>query len=319
MSMSQVARGHLTQLTHNATHFHFHSMMEALIELIADGDMSVAKQRLRLLPHDGLAFPASDIRQLSVQQTEALDQLIEVWTLKLNFMGFYGVDAPLPHYFLETVTEQTEAGQRVQKFLDVFNNHSYWLLHETWRKRELVGEQGQALYQEMLSGIAGGNTNVTDYAGQFLHSNRSVDSLAGMVSNLLGGLEVDVDNNQVSYVSIDNDCGLGTGLALGDNALLGDQFLIRGRHVKISLADVPQHVAEALAPGAELGEMMAEFVSSYLPFGVSFDVQINMQMDSGRQLCLSRQGNTLGFNAILGEVRESRFETITINNRRYGA
>lgn len=317
MSMSQVARGHLTQLTYNATHFHFHSMMEALIELIANGDMSVAKQRLQLLPHDGLAFPASDIRSLRSEQIEALDQLIELWTLKLNFMGFYGVDAPLPHYFLETVTEQTEAGKRVQKFLDLFNNHSYWLLHESWRKRELVGAEGEALYQEMLAGITGGNDQVTDYAGQYLHANRSVDSLAGMVSNLLGGLDVVVDNNQVSYVAIENDSGLGTGLALGDNALLGDKFLIRGRHVKISLADVPQHLAESLAPGAELGEMMAQFVSSYLPFGVSFDVQVNMQMDPGRQMCLGRHGNTLGFNAIMGEVGEGRFETITINSRRY--
>ncbi|WP_119393182.1 type VI secretion system baseplate subunit TssG [Salinibius halmophilus] len=319
MSKSQVARGHLTQLTYNATHFHFHSMMEALIELIADGDLSVAKQRLRLLPHDGLAFPASDVRSLTAQQTEALDQLIEVWTLKLNFMGFYGVDAPLPHYFLETVTEQREPGQRVQKFLDIFNNHSYWLLHETWRQRELVGSQGEALYQEMLSAIAGGNPSVTDFAGQYLHANRSVDSLAGMVSNLLGGLNVTVDNNQVSYVAIDSDCGLGTGLALGDNALLGDQFLIRGRHVKITLDDVPQHIAEALAPGAELGEMLAQFVSSYLPFGVSFDVEIDMQMDPSSQFTLGQHGNTLGFNTILGDIGADRYETITINNRRYGA
>lgn len=319
MSHSQVARGHLTQLTHHATRFHFHSMMEAMIALIADGDMSVAKQRLRLLPHDGLAFPASDIRSLSVSHTEALDQMIEMWTLKLNFMGFYGVDAPLPHYFLEAVTEQTEAGQRVQKFLDIFNNHSYWLLHESWRKRELLGSEGEALYQEMMTAIAGGNQQVTDYAGQYLHANRSVDSLAGMISDLLGGLAVTVDNNQVSYVAIDSDCGLGTGLALGDNALLGDQFLIRGRHVKINLANVPQKLAEQLAPGAQLGEMMAKFVASYLPFGVSFDVQVTMQMDPDSQLVLGQHGSTLGFNAILGDIGRHRYETITINNRRYGA
>ena len=50
----------------------------------------------------------------------------------LNFLGLFGADSPLPHYFTSWLSGETEQAERARKFLIPFNHRIYQLLYSAW-------------------------------------------------------------------------------------------------------------------------------------------------------------------------------------------
>ena len=74
----------------------------------------------KLIPAKSLSFPASDIKKCSKDEHNNI-------IMELNFMGLYGVDSPLPHYFSEYVHKSHN--NCLADFLNIFNNRIYHLFY----------------------------------------------------------------------------------------------------------------------------------------------------------------------------------------------
>src|SRR5690349_3267682 len=75
------------------------------------------KQPIQLTVSEELGFPASSIL-ISEENNQR--------EIKLYFMGLYGVDSPLPHYFLEACLREDEESQVLRKIIGITNQRLYW-------------------------------------------------------------------------------------------------------------------------------------------------------------------------------------------------
>ena len=88
------------------------------------------QEDLNFRPYENYVYPPSDIRSFSYDGEQI--QFV------LNFLGLYGINAPLPRCYHEQVAIQQEVHGSgdipLQNFLDIFDNRFYWLYYQAWKK-----------------------------------------------------------------------------------------------------------------------------------------------------------------------------------------
>ncbi|BCR03023.1 type VI secretion protein [Desulfuromonas versatilis] len=256
---------------------------------------------IRMRPAPETCFPAADIRRSFVDEQGRIN-------FELNFMGLYGVDAPLPHYFIEAVAAEDEAGQVLRAFLDVFNRRLYELLYLAWKKFHLpVSGDGQStLYQSYLAALSG-QANLSDageepaYAGLLGSRVKNAAGLAGLLGEFLQ-CPVQVRQHVPCWVELDSTASLGGGepLVLGENSLLGERVLDLSRKIAVVVGPVSLEKAAELLPGQQRAAELGELIRQYLDPTLLFDVELLIQAGAGNGLRLGGQEAILGWTACLG-------------------
>lgn len=83
---------------------------------------------VRFRPDPGMGFPAGELRAIETT-TDGTPA-----TLRLRFMGLYGVDSPLPNVYVDDIAQRREGHEALTAFLDVFNHRLYTQFYRIWRK-----------------------------------------------------------------------------------------------------------------------------------------------------------------------------------------
>ncbi|MBU2862302.1 type VI secretion system baseplate subunit TssG [Reinekea forsetii] len=290
----------LEDILKNGHRYHFHQLLYLLEQLIPQGIGDSFDRRIRIRPDTSLAFPAADVRAVNTLPGQRYEVVA-------RFMGLYGVDSPLPQYFLDDVTANDEAGKRLQSFLDIFNNRLYGLLHQAWKKHNLFTQlDNQGLYYRLVSGATGqywnGERDIMAYGGCFIGSGRSVDSLEEVLQQALALDELDIDQNVISWVQIEDGLQLNGEYALGSDTCLGDAIPVIGRKVNVNIGTVSQNRALDVQPKGDAGKLMAGILKEYLPDGVDFEVSIHLTPKLKQNWYLGSDESQLGIHSLLGEV-----------------
>ncbi len=294
----------LTRIAADACQYHFHQLVELLLEERGNAKAERRPDWLKLKPSDWLSFPASDIRRVNLLPNRNVE-------VEATFAGFYGVDAPLPQYFLEDVTHQDEVGKRIQAFLDVFNNQAYWLLHQGWRKYRLLQEPGlNNLFQRLASAQTGTYHQrlkaQVAIPGALASRCRSAAGIENILRDALALPELEVDDDVVSQVPVDEELILDGQQALGLDTFLGQQMSVLGRQVDVHTGEVDAVKGQSLQPEGLLGQQLGELLQQYLPAGVDYEVQITLPANERPPLQLGHPASRLGQAIALGEdVKEA--------------
>lgn len=90
-----------------------------------------ADARVRITADASTVFPASDVRRIQTIETSGRSDT-PIVDVTATFMGLYGINAPLPSYFVEQVARSDEGS--LQSFLDIFNHRVYSLFYRSWKK-----------------------------------------------------------------------------------------------------------------------------------------------------------------------------------------
>ncbi len=289
----------LEDILANGHRYHFHQLLALLEQLLVDSAVGSFEQKVKLRPDTSLAFPAADIRKVSAIS----GQRYEVVS---RFMGLYGVDSPLPQYFLDDVTAQDESGKQVQAFLDIFNQRLYSLLHEAWKKQHpFTRLDDNGLYQRLIRGMTGqywqSDANAMAFGGSFIGGSRNAESLEQILQEALSLEELDIDADIVSWVQVEDGLQLNGHQALGLDTCLGDAIPVIGRKVGVRVGPVEHEVSQALQPSGDMGEKMAGILREYLPDGVDFDVAIQLTPKYRQDWQLGSEQSLLGVHSLLGE------------------
>lgn len=274
--------------------FHLHQLL-TLFEHHANG------QRLRIRPSDGLSFPAADVRRAK----RTADGGFEV---DVTLGGFYGVDAPLPQYFLEDATFETEHAKRLKAFLDIFNQRSYELRHAAWKKHRLVNSRASGrLYQRLASACTGQRLHIERPDSSRPYSerprNRSASALAATLRSALGLPHLAIDKTRIRWCAIHNPLQLNGGQGLGQSTLVGDRVPVLGRTIRIHTGPVDRDKAHQLLPDQPLGQTLTELTAAFLPAGTAFDVELQMPPESSLALIPGHPDTQLGRPLCLGQSR----------------
>lgn len=264
---------------------------------------------LKLRPAPEISFPAADIRRCRFDAQGRID-------FELNFLGLYGVDGPLPHFFLETVASQDDPGKVMRAFLDIFNQRLYQLLYLGWKKFNDHGRQSQSsLYERYLSAVAGlGAADASGqslaYAGLMGSRIKNAEGLVGLLNDFLQ-MPVSIRQHFPCWVRLSNRPALGADgeerLVLGENCTLGDRVLDVSRKILIRIGAVPVSQAVALLPGRERALELGRLIRQYLNPTIEFDIELLVSSEPGPPTRLGIQEAILGWSAGLGEMREGTY------------
>ncbi len=305
--MGTAARGKypalIQDLLENAPAYEFYQALQ-LVEADAAGSRpspAGVTGEVRLRPAPEISFPAGDIRRCSLDEQGRLD-------FELNFSGLYGVDSPLPHYFLDTVAEGDDPGLVLRAFLDVFNQRLYQLHYLAWKKFHCPGQPGQrSVYDRYLKALGGADTppvcESLAYAGLIGSRVKNAQALTGLLEDYLQ-MPVALRQYAPCWVRLDSVPALGGSeqLALGENTLLGDRVLDLGRKILIRVGPVCLEQARTLLPGQKGAAELGRLIRQYLDPTVQFDLDLEIRPQSGAATRLGHSEVILGWTSWLGNM-----------------
>ncbi len=262
-------------------------------------------QKVRFRPASEISFPPADIRRVRRDASERLD-------VQLNFMGLYGVDAAVPHYFIESVLRTDEAGETTRAFLDIWGDRFYVLLYLVWEKYRFIAnlENGRSKLLGYLAALCGRHgvplaPETLAYAGLLGSRVRTKSGLEGLLAEVTGAA-VFVEQWVAQWIKADAAAAVGTtgatALRLGQNTMLGEYVLDRGRKVKVHVGPVSLDKAQSLLPGTEAAKLLAMATAEYLGRTVSFDVELVVEGAQGMAPALGDTGLRLGWWSWLGQA-----------------
>lgn len=114
---------------------------------VIGSDWQVRHEPVRFRPHPGMGFPASEIKGL-----DAPEHPHQPPTVRVTFMGLYGVESPLPTQYIDDITQRREGYEATADFLDIFNHRLIAQYYRIWRK-----------YSYPATFEAGGKDNTSQY------------------------------------------------------------------------------------------------------------------------------------------------------------
>ncbi len=246
-----------------------------------------------------LSFPAADVRRASIGKDGRV-------VLESAFLGLYGVDAPLPAYFRESVAHEGEAGQCLRSFLDLFGGRFYELLYLAWKKNRAHLFDDNAAnpledYLLSLSGVVQGERGdlAMAYSGVFGRRIKGATALAGMLRDRLG-VAARIEEFVPCWVETGAVSSLGrSGMTLGDDALLGERVLDVGRKINIRVGPLSEDRMLDLLPLGNGAGDLRDIVNGYLEPALEYDVIFELECASSERR-LGSDPVHLGWTSSLG-------------------
>lgn len=253
---------------------------------------------LRLVPAAALSFPAADLRRCELDEQGRL-------VLQVNPLGLYGVDSPLPHYFLDATAADDERSECLRRFLDGFSHRLYALLYLAGRLERPALEEPDTPLAAALAAVAGvsepDSAERTELASAFSRRTRSAAGLQALVRESLGGVPVRVRDRLPSWQPVPAQALGAQGPALGHDSLLGDRLWVAAGRVQVEIGPLPLAAAQRLLPSEPGGRALLARIRDYLQGKARFDLVLRAQPGAASGCRLGAASLRLGWSTWTGE------------------
>ncbi|MFK8031243.1 MAG: type VI secretion system baseplate subunit TssG [Gammaproteobacteria bacterium] len=257
---------------------------------------------LQIRPNISMACPPSDLHLLEyIDPIDALDER-ERYRLTVNFLGLYGVDSPLPDYYIEHFVHADEEENPQRQFLDVFHHRIYWLLYQSWRKYRYYMQyrDGTEVFSQRFYSLIGLSSeksrNDLGFRAQKLLSYLGVLSRrvcsAQMAERVLSKLlKVNLRLQQFvpTKVKISPDQQLCLGKAnsrLGQDTSLGEEVAHVGNAFRVFVGPLDWDEYHSFLPGGFNHRVLKAALGQMLHTVLDYDVDLSMQPVAQRRLVL---------------------------------
>ena len=148
----------IQQLGDSLSRTHFYRFCQ-LVEQSRPGSPAIGsgwqirQDPVRFRPWPGMGFPAAEIKAAEFPEAGHLPPSVRV-----TFMGLYGVESPLPTHYLDDITQRREGYEATADFLDIFNHRLIAQYYRIWRKYSYPATfeaGGRDKTSQYLLGLAG--------------------------------------------------------------------------------------------------------------------------------------------------------------------
>lgn len=262
------------------------------------------------------ADPSTHIRirpRLSLQQ--ARSDVVAVrklesggFEVETDFLGLYGSSSPLPSFYTEELLLLEQEDQNSARlFLDVIHQRLYQLFAASQQKydslRSVVERQQKGFSRllqcligsrdDALQGVLPDESQLLRYFGLFAQPRRSAQGLEVLLSDLLSGVPVRVEQCALRRVRVPTRHLSQLGVSscqLGGNSLLGDRFLDRKSKLLIHLGPVDSATFRQRVTEPAQWQLLTAFIRFYLntPLDVELRAALLQQGSQGAQLGQAR-------------------------------
>ncbi len=258
----------------------------------------VRRGRVRFSPDAGVAFPACDISDVTVNDSGV--------RLMLTFMGLFGVSSPLPQYFSEYIT-QHEDNPALADFLSIFNHRVYSLFYQAWKKyRALLNRADMIGIIARLAGVQNPNSgresdlSMLAYTG-ILTGRRSARGLEGLLSNRYGGIPVSVHQWMPRWTPVSGQRGIGHDAALGINIMIGARVYDVAGKFRVTLGPLPRERFEQFTADTRQLHEVKKIIEDFIADPLEFDIEVQLQALDLIPIVLGERQGRLGVTASLGK------------------
>ncbi|RMH96336.1 MAG: type VI secretion system baseplate subunit TssG [Calditrichaeota bacterium] len=251
---------------------------------------------LRFRPYEHYVYPPSNIRSLDFDGEEV--------HMVVNFLGLYGINAPLPRCYHEQVAFQQAVhgpgNVPLQNFLDIFNNRFYWLYYQAWKKYRTYLDFGDDPHSKTMQRLfafvglgprlkegelAGHRFRLLRLSGLLSMKVRNKVGLLTLLKEFFPRLRFQVEENIPTMVPLAERPLLGR--RHGDRAFRLGSFSVIGRSVmdcmsRIRLKVGPLHLKEYLEflPGGPQLALLTRLLSLYVNDGLEYDLRFIIRSES---------------------------------------
>jgi type VI secretion system protein ImpH len=284
-------------------------------------DEKLEQTGLRFRPYEMYVFPTSDIRSFS----EMPDYMQYVF----NFMGLYGINAPLPRCYHEQVAIQQsvhdEGKVPIQNFLDIFNNRFYWLYYHAWKKYraylQLVSEETNKTSQRIFSFIGLGfkgeerDRSISPFklfqlSGILSGKVKNRGGLQTLLQEFFPGVAFRIREFIPSMVPLNERPKVGRSDG-SDSHRLGKNSVL-GRSVKDYLSKICIHAGPidfddylSFLPGGGKMNLLKKLINLYLNDSLMFDIRFSVRADTVQSIPWNDKRIRLGYSMWLGRPKDS--------------
>ncbi|PLV61497.1 type VI secretion system baseplate subunit TssG [Erwinia sp. B116] len=292
---------------------------------------------VRFRPHPGMGFPASEIKGLEAPEHPHLPP-----TIRVTFMGLYGVESPLPTHYINDITQCREGYEATADFLDIFNHRLIAQYYRIWRKYAYpatFAEGGTDKTSQYLLGLAGLGIDgcaetIATPASRFLAllpvmllPGRTAEGMASLVRLLAPDTQAKVWHHDKRRVPLKKPLCMSvrTPATLKRRPVMGAYATDVNGQVLMQLTTTNRAEVQGWLPGGDLHTDLTALLHVYLGSRLDVRLQLRVERSLLPDATLSsqpRMGDAqLGRTAILRPLNTAKTpthtQTITINLGRY--
>ncbi len=297
----------------------------------------VRHEPVRFRPHSGMGFPASEIKGVEQPEYPHLPP-----TVRITFMGLYGVESPLPTHYIDDITQRREGYEATADFLDIFNHRLIAQYYRIWRKYSYPAtfeDGGRDNTSQYLLGLAGlgidGCANsIAAPASRFLAllpvmllPGRTAEGMASLVRLLAPNSQAKIWHHDKRRVPLRKALTMSVQqpVTLTYRPVMGNYATDVNSQVLMRLTTTDPAEVQGWLPGGELHTDLIALLHVYL--GSRLDVRLQLCVDRSLlpDATLSSVPKTgavqLGRTAVMRPLNATKTttypKTITINLGRY--
>ena len=306
----------MAALLHRAPLMNFFQFCQ-LLELHAPtqplfGSLDTPSESVRFKPLPKVGFPSTEMAVVELDD----DRPLAPPSIRTTFLGVYGVNAAMPHHFIEDIILRREGSEAVAAFLDIFNHRITTLFYRSWRKyRYPVGFRPGGIdtmsrYLLSLGGFGIGNaeykqgvppSRLLSMLGLLTQRTRTADGLAGVLRQLLPGASVVIKEFHPVWVQLEQPQGLGSKNShgtrqrgLGDGHVVGRSVMDKTQTVQVTIRPTDAAQANALLPDTETHTDMLCLLRAYLGYKVNAELKMELSALIAPQLSLGKTATNNG-------------------------
>ncbi|RAU52848.1 type VI secretion system baseplate subunit TssG [Pseudocitrobacter sp. RIT415] len=297
----------------------------------------VRHEPVRFRPHPGMGFPASEIKGIEQPEDQHLPP-----TVRITFMGLYGVESPLPTHYIDDITQRREGYEATADFLDIFNHRLIAQYYRIWRKYSYPAtfeEGGKDKTSQYLLGLAGlGIDGCTDCiatpASRFLAllpvmllPGRTAEGMASLVRLLAPNSQAIIWHHDKRRVPLNKPLTLSVShpASLANRPVMGCYATDVNSQVLMRLTTTDPAEVQGWLPGGELHTDLMALLHVYLGSRLNVRLQLRVDRSLLPDATMSSKPNAgavqLGRTAVMRPLNTANTvmkpKTITINLGRY--
>ncbi|MGH7453037.1 MAG: type VI secretion system baseplate subunit TssG [bacterium] len=274
---------------------------------------AAVESHIRIRPHSGLAFPATDVRSVELLNEQPSEGRPQRARVTATFMGLYGIDSPLPVYFYNEIATETDPTKPLRDFLDMFNHRVYELFYRAWKKyRPALHYTGDDAHSQRALCLAGLATpkmfhkpplRLAAFAGRLSCRVRNAKGLKNLIEDFFPSLRVTIRENEPRWWAIPERPRMGNGdkpMKLGANATIGEKIFDVSGKFRLVLAPLTLVEYMDFLPGGGYASIIQYLVRLYAPDYLDFDVELRLKTAEIPRLRMGMKGNQLGLTTWSG-------------------
>lgn len=239
-----------------------------------------------------LSFPSKDLHKVHFEN--------EHWSIHCHFTGLYGINSPLPHYFIFAALQHPHS-DILRAFLDIFDQRLYYLNYLAWKKYRPSVQcwLGDSRYYNVLSALSGQSLPIRkasscNLANLWGKRTKTAIVLLGLLRASLPNYHFTIKTNIHQWIKILHPEKINR-MILSDTSLLGLAVLTNMRRIAIIISGIH---SEQLLPHCSKHAELQQLIEDYL--GQSSDYILVIKL-LPKDSCNLGSASNLGSHTWLGK------------------